>query len=216
MNIYVASSWRNPNQPEVVASLRAAGFDVYDFKNPAPGDHGFGWRQTGHDPASGVDAAKMRAMLESPAAVRGFGFDSQACAAADACVLALPCGRSAHLEAGWIAGRGRPVVVYAPRIDEPELMYKFFDVAGKTPIFQTLDAVVSHLRCDAVPFKELLAKSSLGTVPMPQHTKLMSAVGELVETISGVLDEVGAHMTRERRRELHLALEVVKQAAAGG
>lgn len=151
--IYVASSWRNPNQPEVVAALRSAGFEVYDFKNPAPGDHGFGWKQTGHDPAAGVDAAKMRAMLESPAAVRGFGFDATACAEADACVLALPCGRSAHLEAGWISGRGKPVVVYAPRIDEPELMYKFFDVGGTTPIFHTLDGVVHALRGILTPFQ---------------------------------------------------------------
>lgn len=75
--------------------------------------------------------------------------------------------------------------------------------------------VTKHVRAQQ-GIRALIERSSLGTVPMPQHTKLMSAVGELVETISGVLDEVGAHMTRERRRELHLALEVVKQAAAGG
>lgn len=153
--IYVASSWRNPHQPEAVAALRAEGFDVYDFKNPAPGDHGFGWKQTGIDPAAGVDAEKMRRMLEAPAAVRGFGFDFTACAAADACVLALPCGRSAHLEAGWIAGRGKPVVVWAPRIDEPELMYKFFDIDGKTPIFQNLASVISHLTFDIPSFSRL-------------------------------------------------------------
>lgn len=32
--IYVASSWRNPYQPEVVAALRKAGHQVYDFRNP--------------------------------------------------------------------------------------------------------------------------------------------------------------------------------------
>lgn len=36
MNIYVASSWRCARQPAVVAALRAAGHEVYDFKNPAP------------------------------------------------------------------------------------------------------------------------------------------------------------------------------------
>lgn len=150
--IYLASSWRNAHQPEVLAALRGAGFEVYDFKNPAPGDQGFGWRQTGIDPADGLNAAKMRGMLGSLAAVRGFGFDRDACAAADACVLLLPCGRSAHLEAGWISGRGKPVVVLAPTIDEPELMYKFFDApehlgaAYSTPIFERVDAVISHLR----------------------------------------------------------------------
>ena len=35
--IYVASSWRNKYQPEVVAALRKAGHEVYDFRNPKDG-----------------------------------------------------------------------------------------------------------------------------------------------------------------------------------
>ena len=45
--IYLASSWRNPRQPEVLAALRADGHEVYDFRNPAPGDNGFSWREIG-------------------------------------------------------------------------------------------------------------------------------------------------------------------------
>jgi len=32
--IYVASSWRNDYYPKVVAKLREAGHEVYDFRNP--------------------------------------------------------------------------------------------------------------------------------------------------------------------------------------
>lgn len=46
---------------------------------------------------------------------------------ADTCVLVLPCGHSAHTEAGWMAGAGKRVVVYIPEMVEPELMYKLFD-----------------------------------------------------------------------------------------
>lgn len=35
--IYVASSWRNPFQQEVVNILRDLGHEVYDFKNPHMG-----------------------------------------------------------------------------------------------------------------------------------------------------------------------------------
>jgi hypothetical protein len=43
---------------------------------------------------------------------------------ADACALILPCGRSAHLEAGWFAGSGRPVFITLMDVKvEPELMY---------------------------------------------------------------------------------------------
>ena len=41
--IYVASSWRNVYYPDVVAKLREAGHDVYDFRNPPSGDPGFKW-----------------------------------------------------------------------------------------------------------------------------------------------------------------------------
>jgi hypothetical protein len=42
--VYVASSWRNLAQPAVVAALRTAGIDCYDFKNPEGGT-GFSWSE---------------------------------------------------------------------------------------------------------------------------------------------------------------------------
>lgn len=46
---------------------------------------------------------------------------------ADTCVLVLPCDRSAHTEAEWCKGRGMKTIVYIPKMEEPELMYKLFD-----------------------------------------------------------------------------------------
>ena len=42
-------------------------------------------------------------------------------------VLVLPCGRSAHTEAGRFAGKGLKTIVYMPEKQEPKLMYKLFD-----------------------------------------------------------------------------------------
>lgn len=39
--IYVASSWRNSFQQDVVKFLRDVGHEVYDFKNPPHGRGGF-------------------------------------------------------------------------------------------------------------------------------------------------------------------------------
>jgi len=36
-------------------------------------------------------------------------------------------GRSAHTEAGWLAGAGKRVLVYIPEMVDPELMYRLFD-----------------------------------------------------------------------------------------
>ena len=65
--------------------------------------------------------------MNHPLAEKQFQADLKALEWADACVLVLPCGRSAHTEAGWMAGRGKKVVVYIPKMEEPELMYKLFD-----------------------------------------------------------------------------------------
>ena len=126
LSIYVASSWRNGYFPEVVKRLREAGFDVYDFRNPPSGDHGFKWGSIDPDYME-WSPEKYREMLQHPYAQRQFGNDIKAMEACNACVLVLPCGRSAHTEAGWFAGRGKKVLVYIPEKQEPELMYKLFD-----------------------------------------------------------------------------------------
>jgi hypothetical protein len=147
MRIYLASSWRNTYQPSVLAALREAGHDVYDFRNPAPGNNGFSWRQIDPELVEQLSVERLRRVLGHPIADRGFRFDYDAMLAADACVLLLPSGMSAHLEAGWFAGRYKPVVVLAAELREPELMYKCFDdVHGRTPLFATVVEVITHLR----------------------------------------------------------------------
>src|SRR5262245_14946747 len=106
MKIYVASSWRCPYQPTVVEALKKVGHEVYDFKNPRPGDYGFAWQSI--DPEwEEWDNGAFRAALKNPIAERGFELDFDAMKWADACVLVMPCGRSAHLELGWCAGAGK-------------------------------------------------------------------------------------------------------------
>ena len=125
--IYVASSWHNGYQHSVVKTLRLAGHEVYDFKNPNPNDTGgFHWSEI--DPAwKEWTQQQFAAGLEHDIAKAGFESDFAAMQWADVFVLVLPCGRSAHLEAGWASGRGKPVIVYIPEKCEPELMYKLTD-----------------------------------------------------------------------------------------
>lgn len=123
MRVYVASSWRNPRQPSTVQALRAAGHEVYDFKNPRPAEHGFSWAEI--DPWwEDWSAEKFRAALDHPVAKAGFDFDWEAMEWADVGVLDLPCGRSAHLEAGYFVGAGKPLVILLNGPGEPELMYR--------------------------------------------------------------------------------------------
>jgi len=129
--IYVASSWRNLYYPEVVKRLLAEGHEVYDFRNPPHGGNGFRW--TDIDPgALDWGFGEYAEGLRHPLAERQFAADLEALEWADTCVLVLPCGRSAHTEAGWMAGAGRRVIAYIPEKVEPELMYKLFDAVVGT------------------------------------------------------------------------------------
>ena len=124
--IYVASSWRNKYNPEVVAALREAGHEVYDFRNPPHGGNGFRWTDIDENALS-WNFEQYAEGLSHPLAEKQFSADLDALEWADTCVLVLPCGRSAHTEAGWLSGRGKKVFVYIPEKIEPELMYKLFN-----------------------------------------------------------------------------------------
>lgn len=139
--IYVASSWRNEHQQEVVETLRRERHFVYDFKNPGPGEHGFSWSEIDKNwqdwtPKQYTDA------LFHPIAEHGFDTDMDALKASDTCVLVLPCGRSAHLEAGYAVGAGLDVYIYMPPETkiEPELMYKMC-----SGIFTDITALIARL-----------------------------------------------------------------------
>lgn len=120
--IYLASSWRNPFQPEALRLLRSAGHDVYDFRNPAPGENGFSWAEIDKGWQDWTPE-QFIAGLAHPIAQHGYGFDKGGLDWADACVLLLPCGKSAHLEAGYSIGKGKPTLVVLMGAAEPELMY---------------------------------------------------------------------------------------------
>lgn len=122
--IYVASSWRNPRQPTVVDQLTGVGHQVYDFRHPhGPETHGFHWSDI--DRAyEGWEPHQYRTALRHTIAVQGFLNDWQAMQWADTCVLVMPCGRSAHLEAGYFVGAGKELYILLADSMEPELMYK--------------------------------------------------------------------------------------------
>lgn len=139
MKFYVASSWRNNVQPDVVMALRALGHEVYDFKNP-PNKAGFQWEQVTR--GNGRPTLETYAdSLKHPDAVAGFNADFDAMKWADACVLVLPCNRSAHLEAGWFWGQGKPLyILLCAEQFEPELMYM-----GATAIVNTLGELLDKI-----------------------------------------------------------------------
>lgn len=139
-NVYVASSWRNEALHRgAVAALSSAGHDVYNFRNAAP----FGWREIdeSNDRSWLTDPRRFREGLKHPIAQRGFASDMDALRKCDACVLVLPCGRSAHLELGWATGMQKhSIVLLDDPMSEPELMYLMCDA-----ICVDIDEVIAEL-----------------------------------------------------------------------
>jgi len=135
MKIYVASSWRNTYQQEVVRRLRELHHTVYDFRGAGTGwgeeggEGGFSWSavdpewQTWPD-----DVERYREGLNHPLAIEGYNRDMNALRACDACIMVMPCGPSASMEMGWAVGAGKLVAVYMPAIREPDLMVKMADL----------------------------------------------------------------------------------------
>lgn len=111
IKIYIASSWKNTVLARHVArELKAGGLEVDCFCDPSTGRYVFHWTEFVDREE---DLAKYNAIefLEDRRTQRAFIEDKKWLDWADACVLVLPAGRSAHLEAGYAAGQGKPLFI---------------------------------------------------------------------------------------------------------
>lgn len=171
--IYVASSWRNHQQKAIVELLRADGHEVYDFKAP---ENAFEWSRI--DEASDTwTRQEYFDGLSHKLANTAFNNDFSAMMKADICVLVLPCGSSAHLEAGYFAGHpNKGLVIFIPEPEDydaalqklpnesvqhfrPELMYLMAN-AMCTELDELLDAVnlvhSINQKSDFIGFRHML------------------------------------------------------------
>lgn len=156
LQIYVATSWRNPFHAELVRMLRDAGHGVYDFKADAAA---FDWREVLPSDATApapysqptptkplLTAAAFRRMLDNPKARAGFDADMNALKRADVVVAVQPFGRSAALELGWATGAGKHTAVVLADHQEPELMLGVVD-----HLFTSYALCAARLKTVAVP-----------------------------------------------------------------
>src|SRR6266508_2922314 len=121
--IYLASSWKNSYYGSIVDCFDQWSIPCYNFKD----DAGFHWSEVKSDyKITDLKFNDYMMMLEHPRAEEGFERDFDNLKSADGLVLILPCGRSAHLELGYMIGVGKPTAIYFKHepVIQPELMYK--------------------------------------------------------------------------------------------
>jgi hypothetical protein len=105
--IYIASSWKNAKVANKLAEIfRTWGHCVYSFAEPSEGNHIFNWRDIpGNEELDGISC------LQANDSKLAFRCDKYFLDWADTCVLYLPSGRDAHLEAGYIKGKGGQIFI---------------------------------------------------------------------------------------------------------
>lgn len=137
MNIYLASSWRNEFYEAVHQELIREGFKVYDFKDQK---YQFHWRELDPDWMKWTTKKSINFVKNNELCDKAFQHDFSALVDCDALVLLNPCGKSAHLEAGFAIGAKKPVFIYKHDGD-PELMYLMAD-----GIFDNLEDIIKQLK----------------------------------------------------------------------
>ena len=128
LKIYLASSWQNKEYEQVLNTLRLEGYETYDFKHPENKElSSFDWEKLDKK-YNRWTCSDFKKALNHPETIKAFQKDFQAMQEADICVLLLPCGRSAHSEAGWMKGNGTKVFILdLSENPKPELMYRMYD-----------------------------------------------------------------------------------------
>lgn len=109
--IYLASSWKNEDMIKQLAfTLKELHFQVDCFADDSNGRFVFHWTKFTGD-LKDLDA---KSFLEHPDTKKAFKEDVKWLNWANLTILVLPAGKSAHLEAGYTAGKGKDLIIYAP------------------------------------------------------------------------------------------------------
>lgn len=207
-HIYLASSWDDPNFPQVLALLSRAGHIVYDFHEPT---ESFAWSEifdpprfdTGPVSRSGRFPWVERSVMQHPRVVEVFERNLAAMKAADTCVLLRAGGLSAAMTAGWFKGSGRRLIVHLPTNTgniRPDLMHGLADAITMSDA-ELLDA----LKALTLPTKPMSIRAFLADKSFPY----VCSISHLAESTGLSRDEVAEEslaLVSERRATLRLVV----------
>lgn len=138
-SIYLIGSLRNEEIPEVSKLLRTTGLDVFDDWYAAGPEADDYWKT--YEVGRG---RSYKEALRGHAARHVFAFDKHHLDRCDAAILALPAGRSGHLELGYVAGTGKPAFILLDGQDSRfDVMYQFAD-----EVFHTKDEMIDYFKTE--------------------------------------------------------------------
>ena len=139
MKIYIASSWKNKKFVKICADqLRFYNHEVDCFCDNSSGRYVFHFSELG-DPSE-LDVINF---LLDDRTQKAFQEDKKWLDWCDVCLLILPAGKSAHLEAGYAKGQDKLLIIWQEEYPKGEfdVMYGFADL-----VTDSVAAVVEFLR----------------------------------------------------------------------
>lgn len=135
-SVYLIGSLRNPKIPSIASALRVEGFEVFDDWFSAGPEADDAWQAH--------EAARGRTFKEALAgwhAQEVYQFDTKHLSRCGIVVLALPAGKSGHLELGFALGLGKPgYILLDGKPERFDVMYNF-----ATDIFTSVDQMTKSL-----------------------------------------------------------------------
>lgn len=135
--IYLIGSLRNEKIPHIAKELRELGFEVFDdWFSPGPEADDF-WRKY-----EKIRGSTYKEALNNWAGKHIYQFDKYHIDRSDIGILYMPGGKSAHLELGYMIGRGKKCYVLFDK--EPErwdVMYQFAE-----DVFFNIDELKNELK----------------------------------------------------------------------
>lgn len=136
MKIYLASSWKAAEAVRLYLDFfrKQEGFEVDCFCDQDGGRIGFNIAELLEGSGYGINSIDAISALEHPAVAEqfkvAFAEDKKWIDWCECLIMLMPCGRSAHLEAGYAKGQGKLLFIYW-MVDllkgEFDNMYQFAD-----------------------------------------------------------------------------------------
>lgn len=139
--LYIIGSLRNPQIPVLANEIRELGIDEFSDWYAAGPEADDYWRA--YEQGRGKTYAEA---LSGYAARHVFEFDKYHLDRCDAALLVYPAGKSAHLELGYMAGKGKPTFVL---LDDPERWDVMLQFATK--VFMDKEELMEYLHGKLTP-----------------------------------------------------------------
>lgn len=136
--IYLASSWKNEAIVKRIAEqLRGLEHEVDAFCDQSNGRFVFSF-----DQLPNVEKMDAKVVLNEEIVQKAFHEDKKWLDWADGCLLILPSGKSAHLEAGYAKGQGKFLIIYQDGFPtgDFDVMYGFADL-----VTDNMDEIIEFL-----------------------------------------------------------------------